>query len=120
MADPQETLRHEASGRGWQPSKDGGWTKASADGSEQATVRVMGDEFEARIVRHPTGPSSGPDPEPSHGPQVFSGCVDALDYAEGNLGADLGGPDDAAGSPGAGVVGPAADEPVVPEPNEPA
>ena len=87
--DEVEELRRRARARGWRPTDDEDtWTAGSPDGSERATVRVAGGAYEARVVRRQTGPSPGPDPEPSHGPQVFESCEDALDYAEANLGAD--------------------------------
>lgn len=119
MDDPRDALRQEAADRGWQTEDGDAWVKSSADGSEQGIVRLVGDEVEARVVRHPTGPSPGPDPEPSHGPQVFPTVTGALDYAEGNLGADAG-DDGGSESPASGIVGPGADAPAVPEPNEPA
>ncbi|HEX5367137.1 MAG TPA: hypothetical protein VFW63_10825 [Acidimicrobiales bacterium] len=112
-----DALRREAAARGWSAAGDS-WVKASADGSEQASVRLVGGDFEVRVTRHPTGPSPGPDPELAHGPRVFESCAAALDDAEAHLGVDVGegGVPDA---PGSGVVGPAADDTTVPEPNEP-
>ena len=86
-----EQLGDRARDRGWQTDDSGGeWFKASPDGSERAYTRVVGHAVEARVERHPTGPSPGPDPELSNGPQVFDSCDEALDYAEANLGADRG------------------------------
>ena len=57
-------------------------------------VRALPDGSDARVFRHHTAPSPGPDPEAAHGPQVFQACDDALDYAESNLGADGNSADD--------------------------
>lgn len=88
MEPDTEMLRQHARARGWQPTDDDAWVASSPDGSERAEVRAVPEGFEARVVRSQTGPSPGPEPEPSHGPQLFEACDDALDYAEGNLGAD--------------------------------
>jgi hypothetical protein len=87
--DPVETLRDRATARGWTPTDDPRvWTTHNADGSEEAVVRVAGSSYDARVLRHPTGPTPGPDPELSNGPQVFRSVDEALDYAESNLGAE--------------------------------
>lgn len=84
-----DELGERARARGWQTDDSGGeWFRASPDGDERAIVRVVAHAVEARVERHPTGPSPGPDPELSNGPQVFETSDDALDYAEANIGVD--------------------------------
>jgi hypothetical protein len=88
MSDVDE-LRKRCLARRWSATeRDDTWTTASPDGSEEAIVRAAGGSFEVRVVRHPTGPSPGPDPEPAHGPRVFEDVDEAIEYAESNLGAD--------------------------------
>jgi hypothetical protein len=87
MADDIDTLRRAATARGFTEDDDG-FARSSPDGSERAVVRVAGGAYEARVFRHPTGPTPGPDPEPANGPQVFESADEALDYAAANLGAD--------------------------------
>lgn len=88
MEPDNEMLRDRAQARGWEPMGDDTWVASSPDGSERAVVRALPDGFDARVFRYHTAPSPGPDPEPSHGPQLFEACEDALDYAESNLGGD--------------------------------
>jgi hypothetical protein len=86
--DTVEMLRQQATARGWSPTDDPHvWVTRSPDGSEEAVVREAAGSYDARVFRHPTGPTPGPDPELSNGPQVFQAVDDALDYAESNLGA---------------------------------
>ena len=91
MTDAADALRSAALDRGYAPAPDDGpdaWERSSPGGSERALVRVAGDAYEARVYRHPTGPTPGPDPELDNGPQVFASPDEALDYATSNLGAD--------------------------------
>lgn len=48
-------------------------------------VRPVAGDYEARVYRHPTGPSPGPDPELAHGPQVFDAASEAVDYVRQRL-----------------------------------
>jgi hypothetical protein len=90
MEPDAEMLRDRARARGWMPAgnDDTTWVTSSPDGSEEAIVSAVPGGFDARVLRHQTGPSPAPEPELSHGPQIFQSCEDALDYAEANLGAD--------------------------------
>ena len=91
MTDAADELRRSALARGFAPAPSDGpdtWARESGDGSERALVQVAEGAYEARVYRHPTGPTPGPDPELDNGPQVFATPDEALDYAESNLGAD--------------------------------
>ncbi len=69
---------------GWTSTGDGDWRLESTDGTEQAIVRTVGTDYEARVFRHRTGAKS-PDPLLAHGPQVFHSAEEALQYCESNV-----------------------------------
>lgn len=48
-------------------------------------IRAVSGSLEARVLRHATGPTPGPDPEQAHGPQVFEDVSAAIAYVDGNV-----------------------------------
>ncbi|HEV2070182.1 MAG TPA: hypothetical protein VGR26_10345 [Acidimicrobiales bacterium] len=64
----------------------GEWEAQSDAGDKRALVKTVAGDYHVTVYRHPTGPTPGPDPEPAHGPQIFSQPEEALEYAETRLG----------------------------------
>lgn len=64
----------------------GEWQAHSDAGEKRALIKTVAGDYQVSVYRHRTGPTPGPDPEPSHGPQVFSRPEEALEYAEAQLG----------------------------------
>jgi hypothetical protein len=72
--------------RGWTRTEAGDW-RLGVDGDRLVgLIREVAGAYEARVLRRPTGPSGGPDPEEAHGPRVFERAGEAVDYVEANLG----------------------------------
>ncbi len=78
-------LTERASEEAWQHTGEGQWQAHRTDTTKEAVIRAVAGEYEARICRYPSDPDS-PDPEPTHGPQVFATAEGALDYCEAQLG----------------------------------
>lgn len=73
-------------GAGWERVTDGEWRIEVDDGRLIGRISRVSDDFEARVLRRPTGPTAGPDPVEAHGPQVFEELDEAIDYVSTNLG----------------------------------
>lgn len=71
-------------GGGWVITGEGEWQLRSTDGTEQAVIRSVGDDYEARVYRHPTGPERR-ELLLAHGPQLFASAEEALRYCESNV-----------------------------------
>lgn len=70
----------------WHRSSEDEWRTEEADGRLVGLVRSVSGSLEARVLRHATGPTPGPDPEEAHGPQVFDDASAAIAYVDGNVG----------------------------------
>lgn len=70
----------------WSQQTDGVWTIETQRGQLVGSIRETAGAYEARVLRHPTGPSPGPDPEVSNGPRVFHDRAAAMAYVEANVG----------------------------------
>ncbi len=85
--DLQRALAQRPRGGSWHPTGGPGeWEARTETGEKRALIKTVAGEYEARVYRFPTGPSPGPAPELSHGPQVFADPEEALEYAEARLG----------------------------------
>lgn len=89
MVPPAAGWRGGAAGGGegagaWAAAGDGEWELWSADSSERAVIRAVGDEYEGRVYRWRTGPGS-PNPFLANGPQVFASFEEAQRYCEANV-----------------------------------
>lgn len=61
------------------------WRIHTGDDRIVGVVRPVAGDYEARVYRHPTGPTPGPDPELAHGPQVFDAAGEAVKYVRQRL-----------------------------------
>lgn len=85
--DIAEEMAHTVAGRPeWQRTSDTEWRTEEDGGRLIGLVRLVAGALEARVLRHPTGPTPGPEPEEAHGPQVFEEPVAAVSYVDGNVG----------------------------------
>lgn len=83
----KRALARRPRGSSWRPAgAPGEWQARTEGGEKSALIKTVAGEYEARVYRFPTGPSPGPEPELSHGPQVFARPEEALEYAEARLG----------------------------------
>jgi hypothetical protein len=86
-AELERALTARPRGDAWQPAgRPGEWEARSESGEKRALIKTVAGDYEVSVHRHPTGPTPGPDPQLSHGPQVFSHPDKALAYAEAQLG----------------------------------
>lgn len=88
MADDhlQEVLGERLQRVGWKRSEPGQWRIEADEGRLVGTLEERAGEYVARVLRHPTGPSAGPDPVEANGPTTFVDPDEAVAYVEANLG----------------------------------